>query len=158
MEKAFDILEKLKDDINVILELDQEKKNQKELLAKLLNFVHQAVGLLALFDKDTIEFANTYLKSQLIHLKKRIALEHDSLIEDKVIYFLFVINQYYKSKWLKVSRQDVADFANCSREHVSRIFLTFEKNGLIKRDGKNIWINPQKITQKYDKRIKMIDA
>ncbi len=106
---------------------------------------------------NKIAVATVFLRSQHNLFRKRLMLEHDTLIEDRIIYFLFKIDRHYKSKWLKVKRQDIAEFANCSREHVSRLFLKFKKNKLIQRDGNLILVNTKQITQKYGDRIKMIE-
>ncbi len=91
-----------------------------------------------------LEFLSNMFKDSIFNF---ISLAHKQVngrIADVLIYLSKTVYQSPKFT-LNLSRKELAEFAGCSQENVIHTFTKFDKDGIIRSEGKNIEIVDQEM-------------
>jgi CRP-like cAMP-binding protein len=103
----------------------------------------------SLVNSSLIDFAVYHFNFEVLHLRQKVFRDSWKRADDRIINFLLSVNGHEKNGWLKITRLDIANYANCTKEHALRILSSLKKRGLIATDGHHIKPNQKLIRQKY---------
>jgi len=99
--------------------------------------------------KNPADLVIDYIGNSNKYLIEKVVKDSVYQADKRIIVFLLTLIKHSPNGWIDVSRKEIADFSNVSKEHAVRILASFKKDGLISLDGRHLFINANKVVKKY---------